>query len=134
MSASSSFPSSIMTERLQQFFSHLKPASSGLAVASQRNPNDVVITLAVRTPLTKARKGGMRDTTLERMLLCLYQASHPKDMAYSRVFLENRKSNRKQFRISFWETSSTLLQDIKSEQQLWRQDSPSRHPQRVSTD
>ena len=64
-----------MTERLQQFLSHLKPVSSGLAAARQKNPNDVVITLAVRTPLTKAGKGGMRDTTLEHMLLCLYQVS-----------------------------------------------------------
>jgi acetyl-CoA acyltransferase 1 len=62
-----------MSERLQQFLSHLKPGSGGVAALSQKNPDDVVITLAVRTPLTKARKGGMRDTTLEHMLLRLYQ-------------------------------------------------------------
>jgi hypothetical protein len=63
----------IMSERLQQFLSHLKPGSGGLTALSQKNPDDVVITLAVRTPLTKARKGGLRDTTLEHMLLRLYQ-------------------------------------------------------------
>lgn len=62
-----------MAERLQQFLSHLKPGSTGLAAVSQKHPDDVVITLAVRTPLTKARKGGMKDTTLEHMLLRLYQ-------------------------------------------------------------
>ena len=84
-----------MTERLQQFLSHLKPGSSGLAAASQKHPDDVVITLAVRTPLTKARKGGLRDTTLEHMLLCLYQVGQSRNMVDSRVFLENRKLNRK---------------------------------------
>ena len=62
-----------MTERLQQFLSHLKPGSSGVAGLSQKNPDDVVITLAVRTPLTKAHKGGLKDTPLEHMLLQLYQ-------------------------------------------------------------
>jgi acetyl-CoA acyltransferase 1 len=63
-----------MTERLQQFLSHLKPGNAaGVAALSQKNPDDVVITLAVRTPLTKARKGGLKDTTLEHMLLRLYE-------------------------------------------------------------
>ena len=62
-----------MAERLQQFLSHLKPGSAPLAALSQKNPDDVVVTLAVRTPLTKAKKGGLRDTTLEHMLLRLYQ-------------------------------------------------------------
>jgi hypothetical protein len=66
--------SPVMTERLQQFLSHLKPGNTtGLAALSQKNPDDVVITLAVRTPLTKARKGGLKDTTLEHMLLRLYE-------------------------------------------------------------
>jgi hypothetical protein len=62
-----------MAERLQQFLSHLKPGSAPLAALSQKNPDDVVVTLAVRTPLTKAKKGGLRDTSLEHMLLRLYQ-------------------------------------------------------------
>ena len=31
----------------------------------QKNPDDVVITLAIRTPLTKAFKGGFKDTSLD---------------------------------------------------------------------
>ena len=62
-----------MTERLQQFLSHLKPGSSGIAGLAQKHPDDVVVTLAVRTPLTKAHKGGLKDTPLEHMLLQLYQ-------------------------------------------------------------
>lgn len=33
--------------------------------SQQKNPDDVVITLAIRTPLTKARKGGFKDTPLD---------------------------------------------------------------------
>lgn len=36
-----------------------------------KNPDDVVITLALRTPLTKARKGGLKDTTLDELLISL---------------------------------------------------------------
>ncbi|KAJ2976450.1 hypothetical protein NQ176_g4941 [Zarea fungicola] len=40
----------------------------------QKNPDDIpvqVITLAIRTPLTKARKGGFKDTTLDDLLIAL---------------------------------------------------------------
>lgn len=33
--------------------------------STSKNPDDVVITLAIRTPLTKARKGGLKDTHLD---------------------------------------------------------------------
>lgn len=36
-----------------------------------RNPDDVVITLALRTPLTKARKGGLKDTPTDELLISL---------------------------------------------------------------
>ena len=32
---------------------------------TQKNADDVVITLAIRTPLTKGFKGGMKDTPLD---------------------------------------------------------------------
>lgn len=35
---------------------------------TQKNPDDVVITLAIRTPLTKGFKGGMKDTPLDYMV------------------------------------------------------------------
>ena len=37
----------------------------------QKNPDDVVITLAVRTPLTKSHKGGFKDTDLDYMIYAL---------------------------------------------------------------
>lgn len=39
--------------------------------STQKNPDDVVITLALRTPLTKARKGGFKDTGLDYMVYAL---------------------------------------------------------------
>ena len=47
------------------------PAKNWLAVLTmtvnrtQKNVDDVVITLAIRTPLTKGFKGGMKDTPLD---------------------------------------------------------------------
>ncbi|KAJ5421078.1 hypothetical protein N7465_003597 [Penicillium sp. CMV-2018d] len=66
-------PSYIMAaDRLSSLLSHLKPgATNGLAAITQKNPDDVVITLAIRTPLTKARKGGFKDTELDYMLYAL---------------------------------------------------------------
>lgn len=39
----------------------------------QKNPDDVVITLAIRTPLTKGRKGGLKDTDLDAILFALFK-------------------------------------------------------------
>jgi acetyl-CoA acyltransferase 1 len=39
--------------------------------STQKNPDDVVITLAVRTPLTKARKGGFKDSELDYIVYAL---------------------------------------------------------------
>ena len=51
-------------ERVKQLVSHLTPGSSrGLANLERKDPDDVVITMAVRSPLCKARKGGFKDTT-----------------------------------------------------------------------
>ena len=36
-----------------------------------KNPDDIVITLAIRTPLTRAKKGGFKDTTLEYIVFAL---------------------------------------------------------------
>lgn len=36
-----------------------------------KNPDDVVITLAIRTPLTKGKKGGFKDTPLDGLVVKL---------------------------------------------------------------
>ncbi|PYH45130.1 putative peroxisomal 3-ketoacyl-coA thiolase (Kat1) [Aspergillus saccharolyticus JOP 1030-1] len=60
-------------QRLSSIASQL--AGPGAASAKQKllaqNPDDIVITFATRTPLTKARKGGLKDTTLDNLLISL---------------------------------------------------------------
>ncbi len=39
--------------------------------STSKNADDIVITLAIRTPLTKARKGGFKDSSLEYIIYAL---------------------------------------------------------------
>lgn len=49
-------------ERVKALASHLSGSKSGLAALERKSPNDVVITMAVRSPMCKAKKGGFKDT------------------------------------------------------------------------
>ena len=60
-----------MTSTLQNIASSLP--SLGKARLMINSPDDVVIVSAVRTPLTKARKGGLKDTLPEDMLKVVLQ-------------------------------------------------------------
>lgn len=53
------------TERVKSILGQLLPGQSPLDKITQKNPDDIVITLAIRTPLTKGRKGGLKDTPLD---------------------------------------------------------------------
>ncbi|KAH6609827.1 acetyl- acetyltransferase [Trichoderma cornu-damae] len=59
-------------ERIGSIIKHLSPGSS-LGNIQSKNADDVVITYAARTPLTKALKGGFKDTTLEFMVMALLE-------------------------------------------------------------
>lgn len=39
--------------------------------STAQNPDDVVITLAIRTPLAKGKKGGFKDTDLDYLVYAL---------------------------------------------------------------
>ncbi|PVH93446.1 3-ketoacyl-CoA thiolase 1 [Periconia macrospinosa] len=58
-----------MTERLKSIVSQISPVKSGLSAITTKNPDDIVITLAIRTPLTKAFKGGFKDTPLDGIIV-----------------------------------------------------------------
>merc|ERR1712093_393628 len=60
-----------MTERLSSILKHLTPGSSGLSQITSKNADDVVITLAIRTPLAKGFKGGFKDTELDYLVYAL---------------------------------------------------------------
>ncbi|KAK7518217.1 Thiolase, N-terminal domain-containing protein [Phyllosticta citriasiana] len=55
-------------ERLKSIVSHMTPSRSGLSQITQKNPDDIVITLAIRTPLCKGRKGGLKDTPVDGIM------------------------------------------------------------------
>ncbi|EME48489.1 hypothetical protein DOTSEDRAFT_67503 [Dothistroma septosporum NZE10] len=62
-----------VTDRLKAVVSHINPATSAVDQICQKNPDDVVITLAIRTPLCKYKKGAMKDTTLDDMVFKILQ-------------------------------------------------------------
>ncbi|KAK3323126.1 3-ketoacyl-CoA thiolase [Cercophora scortea] len=59
-------------ERLSSILKHLAPGSA-LSAITAKNADDIVITLAIRTPLAKARKGGFKDTSLEYMTMAILE-------------------------------------------------------------
>ncbi|TVY39515.1 3-ketoacyl-CoA thiolase, peroxisomal [Lachnellula occidentalis] len=60
-------------ERLSSILKHLTPGSSGLSSITSKNADDIVITLAIRTPLAKSFKGGFKDTQLDYLVYSLLQ-------------------------------------------------------------
>ncbi|GAA6064380.1 hypothetical protein JCM10212_000489 [Sporobolomyces blumeae] len=57
--------------RLQGLISHLTAQGKDALVA--QTPDDVVICAAVRTPITRAKKGGLKDTCPEELLVNVFQ-------------------------------------------------------------
>ena len=50
-------------------------SGSGLAKHEVKRPEDVVVTMAIRTPLTKARKGGLKDMRLDELMTATFRAA-----------------------------------------------------------
>lgn len=49
----------------------VKTNGGPLRSSTSKNADDIVITLAIRTPLAKAKKGGFKDTSLEYIIYAL---------------------------------------------------------------
>ncbi|BGP53155.1 hypothetical protein JCM8202_003671 [Rhodotorula sphaerocarpa] len=62
-------------DRLSGLVSQLSNTSAGGGKAAllAQNPNDVVIVAACRTPITRARKGGLKDTCPEDLLKTVFE-------------------------------------------------------------
>ncbi|KAG1800981.1 Thiolase, N-terminal domain-containing protein [Suillus plorans] len=61
-------------QRLRQLSSHLTGTpATGLTALEQKHPDDVVITMAIRSPLTKAKKGALKDTMTDELLLEMFK-------------------------------------------------------------
>ncbi|KDR85363.1 hypothetical protein GALMADRAFT_234187 [Galerina marginata CBS 339.88] len=67
-------------ERVKQLAAHFTSPATGLSALELRNPDDVVITLAIRSPLCKAKKGGFRDARTDELMLEMFKhvISHSK--------------------------------------------------------
>lgn len=52
-------------------FQKLRQELSLITDSTAQSPDDVVITLAIRTPLAKGKKGGFKDTDLDYMVYAL---------------------------------------------------------------
>lgn len=66
-------PALITASRIasKRSFVTTRPSKLGRQALLQKNPDDVVVTLAVRTPMCRAKKGGLKDTTSDELLLGL---------------------------------------------------------------
>ncbi|GAA5951114.1 hypothetical protein JCM3765_002389 [Sporobolomyces pararoseus] len=58
-------------DRLTGLISHL--TAQGKDALTSQNPDDVVICAAVRTPITRAKKGGLKDTCPEDLLVAVFK-------------------------------------------------------------
>ncbi|KAI7848868.1 Thiolase, N-terminal domain-containing protein [Circinella umbellata] len=62
-----------MASRLQQVSSHLAPSDNVANKVGVKSPEDVVIVSALRSAITRARKGGFKDTLPEEILSGVFQ-------------------------------------------------------------
>ncbi|KAF8323264.1 3-ketoacyl-CoA thiolase [Clavulina sp. PMI_390] len=62
-------------ERIKQLASHLTSPTSGVAALEVKRPDDVVITMAVRSPLGRQKKGAFKDTQPDELLTAFLKAA-----------------------------------------------------------
>ncbi|KAF8222133.1 thiolase [Tricholoma matsutake] len=60
-------------QRVKQLAAHLTSPPVGVAALQRELPDDVVITMAIRSPLCKAKKGGFKDTRTDELMLEIYK-------------------------------------------------------------
>ncbi|KAI1267061.1 Thiolase, N-terminal domain-containing protein [Xylariaceae sp. FL1019] len=75
------------TERVTSLLKQLSP-NTPLAAIQSKSPDDVVITTAIRTPLTKGFKGGFKDTSLEYIMYAILKATKER-MGFSPDLVED---------------------------------------------
>ncbi|KAH9809692.1 Thiolase, N-terminal domain-containing protein [Melampsora americana] len=62
-----------MTDRIHQIINHVR--GTPLSRLQAKSPDDIVITMALRTPMCKAKKGGFKDMTSDELLLSTLRAT-----------------------------------------------------------
>ena len=74
-------------ERVTSLLKHITPGSS-LSHITTKNPDDIVITTAIRTPLGKGGKGGFKDTTVEYLIMATLEATRER-MGFDPALVED---------------------------------------------
>lgn len=64
----------VAQQRLSQVSNHLGLTKTGRDKLLEKNPDDVVVTAALRTPITKGGKGGLKDTAPSDLLVGAFKA------------------------------------------------------------
>lgn len=67
-------------DRIKQLSSHLTGSpKGGVDALLAKHPDDIVITMAIRSPLCKAKKGGLKDTRTDELMLETFKVTitHP---------------------------------------------------------
>lgn len=60
--------------RLSQVSSHISGTRSGLSALTEKSPDDIVVTCALRTPFTKGGRGAFKDTAAADLLAGAFKA------------------------------------------------------------
>jgi acetyl-CoA acyltransferase 1 len=60
-------------DRIKQLASHLTGSAKGAAALQAKSPDDIVITMAIRSPLCKAKKGAFKDARTDELLLEMFK-------------------------------------------------------------
>ncbi|KAI0394142.1 Thiolase, N-terminal domain-containing protein [Xylariaceae sp. FL0594] len=74
-------------ERVTSLLKQLSP-NNPVSTVTAKNPDDIVITLAIRTPLCKGKKGGFKDTSLEYLMFAILKATRER-MGFSPDLVED---------------------------------------------
>ncbi|EGD97916.1 3-ketoacyl-CoA thiolase peroxisomal A [Trichophyton tonsurans CBS 112818] len=61
-------------QRLAQISKQVTPGKSGSSAILEKNPDDIVVTCALRTSITKGGKGGFKDTAAADLLVGAFKA------------------------------------------------------------
>ncbi|KAI9779657.1 MAG: 3-ketoacyl-CoA thiolase with broad chain length specificity [Peltula sp. TS41687] len=64
----------VAQQRLSQVSNHLGLTKSGRDKLLEKHPDDIVVTAALRTPITKGGKGGLKDTQPSDLLAAIFRA------------------------------------------------------------
>lgn len=61
-------------DRLKQIVGQIS-GPTGRDALLRQSPDDVVVTMAIRSPLCKAKKGGFKDARTDELMLEIFKAS-----------------------------------------------------------